>query len=158
MAQELQLLETVRDKVPAEVFTTPYANPVGGNAEAVRNNLREGGRLLKEAGFQIKDRLLTDASGKPVSVEFLTSEPPMERSILFYKPSLERLGITVSVRTVDDAQYQNRLRSFDFDIVTDVWEQSLSPGNEQREFFGSQSADRPGAKNTPASRTRRSMP
>ena len=150
--EELQLLETVRDKIPAEVFTTPYANPVNGNAEAVRSNLREGGRLLKEAGFQIKDRQLVDPSGKLVSVEFLTAEPAMERVILFYKPSLERLGITVSVRNVDDAQYQNRLRSFDFDIVTDVWAQSLSPGNEQREFFGSQSADHPGAKNTPGIR------
>ncbi len=147
--EELQILETVRDKVPAEVFTTPYTNPVGGNAEAVRSNLREGGRLLKEAGFQIRDRQLVDPSGKPVSVEFLTAEPPMERLILFYKPSLERLGITVSVRNVDDAQYQNRLRNFDFDIVTDVWVQSLSPGNEQRDFFGSQSANRPGARNIP---------
>ncbi|SDT39985.1 extracellular solute-binding protein [Bradyrhizobium canariense] len=147
--QELQILETVRDKVPAEVFTTPYTNPVGGNPEAVRANLREGVRLLKEAGFEIKDGKLVDASGKPVSVEFLTSEPPMERLMLFYKPSLERLGITVSIRTIDDAQYENRLRNFDFDIVTDVWAQSLSPGNEQRDFFGSQSADSPGGKNTP---------
>jgi microcin C transport system substrate-binding protein len=145
---ELEILETVRDKVPAEVFTTPYANPVGGNPEAVRNNLREGGRLLKEAGFEIKDRMLVDAHGKPVSVEFLTSEPAMERLMLFYKSSLERLGVTVSIRDVDDAQYQNRMRNFDFDMVTDVWSQSLSPGNEQRDFFGSQSADRPGGRNT----------
>jgi microcin C transport system substrate-binding protein len=147
--QELEMLEAVRDKVPAEVFTTPYANPVGGNPEAVRNNLREGGRLLKEAGFEIKDRMLVDAQGKPVSVEFLTAEPPMERLMLFYKSSLERLGVTVSIRTIDDAQYENRMRNFDFDLVTDVWSQSLSPGNEQREFFGSQSADRPGGRNTP---------
>jgi microcin C transport system substrate-binding protein len=146
---ELQILETVRDKVPAEVFAKPYTNPVGGNPEAVRANLREGVKLLKEAGFEIKDGKLIDASGKPVSVEFLTSEPPMERLMLFYKPSLERLGITVSIRTIDDAQYENRLRNFDFDIITDVWAQSLSPGNEQRDFFGSQSADRPGGRNTP---------
>ena len=146
---ELQILETVRDKVPAEVFTTPYTNPVGGNPEAVRNNLREATRLLKEAGFEISDRKLVDASGKPVNVEFLTDSPSMERLILFYKPSLERIGVTVSVRTVDDAQYQNRLRSFDFDITTDVWGQSLSPGNEQRDFFGSEAADRPGSRNLP---------
>lgn len=146
---ELRILETVRDKVPAEVFTTPYANPVGGNPEAVRNNLRESNRLLKEAGFEIKDRKLVDPAGKPVSVEFLTDSPSMERLILFYKPSLERIGVTVSIRTVDDAQYQNRMRSFDFDITTDLWAQSLSPGNEQRDFFGSQSADSPGGRNTP---------
>jgi microcin C transport system substrate-binding protein len=71
----------------------------------------------------------------------------MGRLMLFYKPSLERLGMTVSIRIVDDAQYQNRLRAFDFDLTTHVWPQSLSPGNEQREFFGSQAADSPGSQN-----------
>jgi microcin C transport system substrate-binding protein len=146
--RELEILEAVRDKVPPEVFTTPYANPVGGNPEAVRNNLREGGRLLKEAGYEIKDRKLVDASGKPVTVEFLTENPSMERLMLFYKPSLERLGVTASIRIIDDAQYENRVRSFDFDIIVEVWPESLSPGNEQREYWGSQAADQPGAKNT----------
>jgi microcin C transport system substrate-binding protein len=145
--EELRILETVRDKLPAEVFTTPYSNPVGGNPEAVRNNLREATRLLKEAGFEVKDRKLVDPSGKPVSVEFLSDSPSIERLILFYKTSLERLGVTVSVRTVDDAQYENRLRSFDFDMTSKVWGQSLSPGNEQREFWGSEAAERPGSQN-----------
>jgi len=146
--RELQILESVRDKVPAEVFTTAYSNPVGGGADAVRNNLREATRLLKEAGYEIKDRKLVDPSGKPVTVEFLVQDPSSERIVLFYKPSLERIGVTLSVRTVDDTQYQNRLRSFDFDMITDVWGQSLSPGNEQREFWGSQAADAPGSRNT----------
>lgn len=146
--KELELLNALRDKVPPEVFTTPYTNPVNGNSEAVRNNLREAMRLLKEAGFEVRDRKLTDASGKPVAVEFLLSDPASERIALFYKPSLERLGITVSIRSVDDVQYQNRLRSFDFDIITDLWGQSLSPGNEQRDFWGSAAADRPGSRNT----------
>jgi microcin C transport system substrate-binding protein len=146
--QELEILETVRDKVPAEVFTTPYVNPVGGNPEAVRANLRESARLLKEAGFEVRDRKLVDAAGKPVSVEILVQDPSSERIALFYKPSLERLGVTTSIRIVDDAQYQNRLRSFDFDIIIDLWGESLSPGNEQREFWGSQTADQPGARNT----------
>jgi microcin C transport system substrate-binding protein len=146
--QELQLLEAVRDKVPAEVFTTPYSNPVGGNPEAVRANLREAMKLLKEAGYEIRDRKLVDAAGKPISVEILVQDPSAERISLFYKPSLERIGVTTSIRVVDDAQYQNRIRSFDFDMVTDVWGQSLSPGNEQREFWGSQSADQPGSRNT----------
>ena len=145
--QELQILETVRDKVPSEVFTTPYANPVGGNPEAVRGNLREGMKLLKEAGYDIRERKLVDAAGKPVTVEILVQDPSAERIALFYKPSLERIGVTTSIRVVDDAQYQNRIRSFDFDIVMDVWGESLSPGNEQREFWGSQSADQPGSKN-----------
>jgi microcin C transport system substrate-binding protein len=146
---ELQILETVRDKVPAEVFTKPYQNPVGGNPEASRNNLREATRLLKEVGFEVRDRKLLDSAGRPVSVEFLCQDPGDERSVLFYKPYLERLGITVNVRTVDSVQYQNRLRSFDFDIITMVWGQSLSPGNEQRDFFGSEAADQPGSRNRP---------
>jgi microcin C transport system substrate-binding protein len=147
--QELQILETVRDKVPAEVFTTPYKNPVGGNDEAARNNLREAARLLKEAGFENRDHKLVDPKGQPVSVEFLTSDEGDERGVLFYKPYLERLGITVNIRRVDSVQYENRRRKFDFDIISAVWGQSLSPGNEQRDFFGSAAADRPGSRNFP---------
>src|SRR5260370_13911300 len=146
--QELKILERVGDKGPAEVFTTPYVNPVGGNPEAVRANLREGARLLKEAGVEVRERKLVDAAGKPVTVEILVQDPSAERIALFYKPSLERIGVTASIRTVDDAQYQNRLRSFDFDMIIDQWGESLSPGNEQREFCGSQTADHPGSGKT----------
>jgi hypothetical protein len=82
-----------------------------------------------------------------LSVEILTEDPAAERFILFYKPSLERLGITVTVRTVDDPQYENRLRSWDFDMIVGVWPESLSPGNEQRDFWGSPAADTPGSRN-----------
>ncbi|MBR1122944.1 ABC transporter substrate-binding protein [Bradyrhizobium lablabi] len=146
--QELALLEPLRDKVPPEVFTTAYANPVGGNPENVRSNLREAARLLKEAGFEVKERKLVDTAGKPVTVEILVQDPSAERIALFYKPSLERIGVSTSIRVVDDAQYQNRIRSFDFDMIIDQWGQSLSPGNEQREFWGSQAADQPGSRNT----------
>jgi microcin C transport system substrate-binding protein len=146
--QELQILEMVRDKVPAEVFTTAYQNPAGGNPESVRANLRESARLIKEAGFEVRERKLVDAGGKPVTVEILVQDPAAERIALFYKPSLERIGVTASIRVVDDAQYQNRLRSFDFDMIIDQWGESLSPGNEQREFWGSQAADQPGSRNT----------
>jgi microcin C transport system substrate-binding protein len=145
--EELAILETVRDKVPADVFTKPYQNPVGGDPEAVRANLRESMRLLKEAGYEIKDRKLVDPSGKPVSAEILVQEPAFERIALFYKPSLERIGITTSIRIVDDAQYENRLRGFDYDIIIHSWGESLSPGNEQREFWSSQAADTPGSNN-----------
>jgi len=146
--QELQILEPLRDKIPPEVFTTPYQNPVGGNPEAVRANLREGMKLLKDAGFDIRDRKLVDASGKPVTVEILVQDPSAERIALFYKPSLERIGVATSIRVVDDAQYENRLRSFDFDMIINQWGESLSPGNEQREFWGAQAADQPGSRNT----------
>jgi len=146
--QELEILETVRDKVPPEVFTQPYTNPVGGNPEAVRNNLRESIRLLKEAGYEVRDRKLVNAkTGEPYAVEIMAEDPALERIALFYKPSLERLGMAVSVRTVDDVQFENRTRSFDFDVIMPVWGESLSPGNEQREFWGSQSADDAGSQN-----------
>jgi len=145
--QELAILETVRDKVPADLFTTAYENPVGGNPDAVRTNLRESARLLKEAGYEVKDRKLVDAAGKPVTVEILVQDPAYERIALFYKPSLERIGVTTSIRIVDDAQFENRLRSFDYDIFIHSWGESLSPGNEQREYWGSQAADTSGSYN-----------
>ena len=146
--RELELLETVRDKVPPEVFTRAYSNPVGGNPTAVRKNLLEAVRLLKDAGYSIRDQLLVDSrSGVPFAVEFLGSYPILERVFLFYKPSLERLGITVSVRTVDEAQYENRLRNWDFDIVTYAWGEARLPGSELRDYWGSEAAAQPGSHN-----------
>jgi microcin C transport system substrate-binding protein len=146
--REFEILKEVYGEIPPEVIAKPYENPVGGDPEKVRENRRQSTRLLKEAGYEVRDQKLVDQNGKQVSVEFLVSNPPAERIALFYKPSIERLGINVTVRTVDDAQYQNRLRNFDYDIITDVWGQSLSPGNEQRDFWGSQSADVPGSRNS----------
>jgi microcin C transport system substrate-binding protein len=148
--QELEILNTVRDKVPPEVFTTVYTNPVNGNPENVRANLREALRLMKAAGYDVRQQKQVNAkTGEPLSVEILnpTTDPAAERLILFYKPSLERLGVNVVVRSVDDAQYENRLRNWDFDIIMTVWPESLSPGNEQRDFWGSQAADTPGSRN-----------
>jgi microcin C transport system substrate-binding protein len=145
---ERTILDSVLDKVPNAVFTTPYTNPVNGSDEAVRANLREALRLLQEAGFDLKGRqLVSKANGEPLTVEFLGFDPSLERYVLPYKQALERIGVGVSLRLVDPAQYQNRLRSFDFDITTTVWPQSLSPGNEQRDFWGSAAADRPGSRN-----------
>ena len=146
--RELEILQGVKDAVPPEVFTTAYTNPVGGNPENVRSNLREGLRLLKEAGYEVRERKLVNAkTGAPFEVELLTQDPSFERVMLFYKPSLERLGITVNVRTIDPIQYENRQRNWDFDIVTASWPESLSPGNEQREFWGSRAADMAGSRN-----------
>lgn len=146
--KELAILESVRDQVPAEVFTTVYTNPVGGNPEAVRENLREASRLLKEAGYEVRDRKLVDSkSGEPFSVELLSEDPNFERIMLAYKPALERLGFSVTVRTIDPIQYENRVRSWDFDIVVGSWGESLSPGNEQREYWGTKAADAAGSRN-----------
>jgi microcin C transport system substrate-binding protein len=146
--RELELLETLRDKVPPEVFKRPYSNPVTATPEQIRSNLREAVHLFKEAGYAVRDQqLVHEKTGEPFTVELLAEDPSFERVFLFYKPSLERLGMTVTVRTVDEAQYENRLRSWDFDMITSAWGETLSPGNEQRGYWGSQAADEPGSYN-----------
>ncbi len=146
--KELEILATVRDKVPAEAFTQPYRNPVGGNTDAVRSNLREAARLFREAGYEVRDtRLVNARTGEPFTVEILVDDPTFERLALFYQPALERLGIDVAVRRVDDVQYQNRLRQRDYDIIKYLWGEPLSPGNEQRDYWGSEAADTPGSPN-----------
>jgi microcin C transport system substrate-binding protein len=146
--RELKMLEAVRAEVPPEVFTTPYSNPVGGNPSADRNNLRQAMRLLEGAGFSVRDFKLVDtATGEPLTIEFLLGNPGYERFVLFYKETLNHLGIEVTVRVVDDVQYENRLRHWDFDIVVDSWTETLSPGNELRDYWGSQAAVTPGSRN-----------
>jgi microcin C transport system substrate-binding protein len=146
--KELEILNTVRDKVPPEVFTKTYEAPKGGTEEARRNNLRQSLRLFKEAGYEVKNGKMTNVkTGEPFTVDILLNSPPMERVALFYKPALDRLGIGVTVRIVDSSQYVNRVRSRDYDIIVTGWAQSLSPGNEQLSYFGSESADRDGSYN-----------
>jgi microcin C transport system substrate-binding protein len=145
---ELRILDGLRDQVPAQVFTTSFKNPVGGSPEAVRANLRHATRLLREAGFEVRNQVLVNGqTGEPLTVEFLVDAPQYERIVLFYEASLERLGINATVRTVDQAQYENRVRGFDFDIIISAWPQSLSPSNEQRGYWGSQAADQLGSRN-----------
>ncbi|WP_019905020.1 extracellular solute-binding protein [Methylobacterium sp. 77] len=146
--EELAILEGVKDKVPPSVFTTPYTNPVNGTPDAVRGNLREAVRLLKEAGYELRDGRMTNVkTGEPLTVEFLEFQSVFERVILPFSAQLKLIGIQTTLRVIDQAQYQNRLRAFDFDVTTSSWGQSLSPGNEQREYWGSASADKPGSRN-----------
>jgi microcin C transport system substrate-binding protein len=146
--KELEILKVLRERVPPEVFTTPYTNPVSGNSEMERKNQREGLRLLKEAGYEIRGgKLVNVATGEPYVVELLGNNPFGERVFLLYKPSLERLGMTVTVSTVDDSQYENRLRDWSFDIITYAWGETLSPGNELLGYWGTTAADRPGSEN-----------
>ena len=146
--RELEFLEAVRDKVPADVFKKPYANPVGGNPAAVRGNLHEAVRLLKEAGYDWHDQQLVHGkTGEPFTVELFGANPMFERVFLFYKPSLERLGMNVTVRTVDLAQFENRLRTWDFDITTFAWRETQMPGGELHDYYGSQAADQSGSDN-----------
>jgi microcin C transport system substrate-binding protein len=155
--QELDILKAVQAKLPAEqradamppdLFTKPYTNPVSATPQAARTNLRHALALLRDAGYEVRNTKLTNTkTGEPFSVEFLVEDPATERFVLFYQPSLQRLGMTVSVRMVDTAQYENRLRQWDFDVIVASWGQSLSPGNEQRGFWGSRAADIPGSRN-----------
>jgi microcin C transport system substrate-binding protein len=149
--EELKILESLRGKVPPEVFTTPYVNPVGGTPEKVRGNLRDGMRLLREAGYEVRDhKQVNIRTGEPLTVEILsaTSDPSgTERVSQFYEPYLGRLGIDVTLRIVDNIQYENRLHNFDFDIISVSWPQALSPGNEQRDLWSSNAADMPGSRN-----------
>jgi microcin C transport system substrate-binding protein len=146
--RELEILNQFKDQVPPEVFTTEYKNPVNGTPQNIRDNLRKAVGLLKQAGWSIKGNGLTnDQTGEVMSVEFLLDDPTFEDVALAYKPSLERIGIKVTIRTVDSSQFENRVRDFDFEVVTGVFAQSLSPGNEQREYWGSAAADRKGSRN-----------
>lgn len=145
---ELEILEPLRQQIPAEAFTESYAPPVGGGPEAMRDNLRQALALLQAAGWIVKDRQLINAeSGQPFQFEILLNDPSWERIVLPFVRNLERLGIQASVRTVDSAQYENRLTGFDFDMVVQSWGQSLSPGNEQRDYWGSAAADLAGSRN-----------
>lgn len=145
--KEREVLESVKDKVPASIFTTPYKNPVNDSPEAVRANLREAVRLLREAGYELKGGQMVDKSGTPLTVEFLEFQNTFERVILPFSAQLKLIGIGATLRVIDQAQYQNRIRNFDFDITTTGWGESLSPGNEQREYWGSRAADTPGTRN-----------
>ena len=145
---ELAILEAVKDKIPASVFTAHYTNPVNDTPEAVRANLRAAVGLLREAGYELKGgQMVAKATGEPLTVEFVEFQNVFERVILPYAAQLKLIGIQSTVRVIDQAQYQNRMRAFDFDVTTSNWAQSLSPGNEQREYWGSAAADRPGSRN-----------
>ena len=148
--KELEILETVRDQVPPEVFTTEYKNPVNDATSIIdRRNWREAAKLLNEAGWEIKNGALVNSkTGEPMTADFMLVQPESLRIVEPYIQALERLGIKVSVRVIDAAQYQARTDEFDFDIITDRFGQSESPGNEQRNYWGLDAADRPGSQNS----------
>lgn len=149
-ADELALLEPFRKQLPAEVFTTEYNPPSTDGSGNLRANLKQAVDLLAEAGWKIdkKTRKLTNtADGTEMRFEILLVMPLFERVVLPFKQNLERLGISVDVRTVDSAQYERRVEDFDFDMVVGSFPQSLSPGNEQRSYWGSHFAAQPGSHN-----------
>ena len=146
--EELKILECFRGKVPDEVFTKEYKPPSYDGSGNIRSGLRIALKLLGEAGWVVRDKKLVDAeTGRPMSFEILLISPAFERIVLPFAHNLKKLGIDARVRLVDPAQYQNRFNEFDYDMIVGVWGQSLSPGNEQRDFWSSAMADAVGGGN-----------
>ena len=145
---ELKVLEPFRGKVPAEVFTKAYEPPATDGSGNIRENLKAALDLLKDAGWVVKGQKLVNArTGEPMTFEVLLADPAFERITLPFVKNLERLGVVARVRTVDTAQYQNRLDTFDFDMTVAVWGESLSPGNEQRDNWSAEAARIKGSRN-----------
>jgi len=145
---ELEILEKFRGKIPDEVFTTEYQPPKSDGTGNIRANLRKAADLLKSAGWEIKGGALTNVqSGKVMQFQILLNNPQAERSTQPFLQNLGRLGVKAQMRTVDPSQYINLLNDFDFDMTSLRFPASLSPGNEQREYWGSASADQRGSQN-----------
>lgn len=145
--EELEVLETVKDEVPPAVFNEVYTNPVSGSPTKLRENLRTALGLLTEAGYTLDGNRLVDANGQQLSFEILLNGPVIEPVAQNLVTNLGQIGVAVTLRSVDSPQYINRTRSFDYDVIYYGWAQSWSPGNEQRFFFGSGSADQQGSQN-----------
>lgn len=139
---ELKILEPLRDKIPPSVFTTPYKNPVSDGNGHNRKNLRAAKKLLEEAGWHVKDnKLVNDKTGKVFKFEIMLVQPAFERIVNPYVKALAKLGIEVTVKHVEVSQYISRTRSFDYDMVVTSFGETLSPGNEQKEYWHSSTAD-----------------
>lgn len=146
--RELEILNEMKDQVPPEVFTTEYQNPVGGDEKRQRDNLRRAIALFKEAGYELKgNRMVNTKTGEPFAFEILLDGPTIEVVALPFAQNLKKIGVQATVRTVDASQFTNRWRSRDFDMIYSGWAQSLNPGNEQAEYWGSVAAKRDGSQN-----------
>lgn len=144
---ELKLLDKWKKDLPEDVFAKPFALPRTDDAHPLREQLRTASALLDEAGYHIKNGALQTPSGAPFAFEILLSDPQDEKIALEYARTLNRIGITARVRTVDASQFQARLSDFDYDVVLHKWVNSLSPGNEQTQYWGSAAADIKGSRN-----------
>ncbi len=145
---ELKLLEPYRDQLPKSVFTEDYQSPVSKGDKHNRKNLRAAKKLLDSAGYKVVNGQLMTPDGKqPVSFEILLYDSAFERIANPFVQNLKKLGINAKVSKVDTSQYINRRRDFDFDMISHVFGQSLSPGNEQRDFWSSHAAETPGSRN-----------
>ncbi len=145
--EELALLEPFRAKLPPAVFEEPYTSPVSDGSGTDRRLLREAARLLDEAGCKVKDRQRVCPNGEVLDIEFLIYEGTFERVIAPYVKNLQAIGVSSSIRRVDSAQYQRRVKAFDFDVVTSRFVMRLTPGNEMRNYWASENANVEGSVN-----------
>ena len=146
---ELALLEAYRGRISNEVFSQEYNPPKNDGSGNIRQNLRQASKILTASGWVVKkSQRINEKTGKPLKFEILLVSPLFERIVLPFVKNLEKLGVSASVRTVDPSQYRRRLDTYDFDVIVGGFGQSLSPGNEQRSFWGSASADIEGGRNT----------
>jgi microcin C transport system substrate-binding protein len=146
--KEFEILENFRGQIPDAVFTAEYDPPKYDGSGDIRDGLRSALALLKEAGWTFKgEKLVSDKTGQPFEFEILLDNPQFERIVLPFVQNLKRMGISARVRTVDTAQYEKRMETFDYDMTVVLFPESLSPGNEQREYWGSQAADEQGSRN-----------
>jgi microcin C transport system substrate-binding protein len=146
--EELVILNPLKDQLPPEVFSKTYAPPSTDGSGNIRQSLRTALRLMKSAGWEVRNKKMTHIkTGKALAFDILLRDTTMERVVLPFKRNLARMGIEMSIRLVDTAQYINRRRDYDYDMVVAILAQSESPGNEQREFWSSAAADIPGTRN-----------
>ena len=144
---ELEYLQPYKDKLPQEVFSQPLTSFTTDTPNGIRDNLRTAKKILIEAGWTVKDGRLVNSEGKPFEFEILLVSPSFERVMAGYVNNLNKLGVKATYRTIDPALYIDRLNRFDFAMTVHVFGQSQSPGNEQRDFWNSESADRQGSRN-----------
>lgn len=145
--EELRLLEQFRGQVPDSVFSEPVSPPVSDGSGSDRRLLRGAAKLLDEAGWTVQDGRRKNGDGEVLSIEFLIYAPTFERIIAPYVQNLDRLGIDASIRRVDPSQFEQRVKSFDFDVVTQRYVISNTPGAEIRNYWGSEAANLPGSRN-----------
>ena len=144
---ERSLLQNLGVPVPPEALGPAYLSPTTDGSGQIRDKLEAAGKLLDRAGWSIKDGVRVNAKGEPLKLEILNFEPAFERVTAPFLKNLKLLGIDASMRIVDPAQYQRRLKSFDYDITTERYVMRNTPGVELRSYFGSAAASMDGSLN-----------
>lgn len=145
--RELEILEKYRGKIPDEVFTTEYNPPKTDGSGNNRAGLKKAADILEAAGYKLGPDGIRAKDGMKLEFEIIDSNPQFERWTLPFIQNLQRIGVKASFRTIDPAQYQNRMNDFDYDMTVLPIAQSDSPGNEQRDFWASDKADVAGSRN-----------